>query len=939
LKFEFDSRRISCLILLLLTILILVCSVACDNSVAYLSYYPSNYSILKGTHSSGSIPTSVQTVDADYLVMQSEATETSTSTYPQKYVLKGSTNLISGDVSNLASNDSAYMTFRSYENTTYKLQYYNSSDDGSSSNSGSYTDKLILTFTPSLIGYYLVIASAELTGNSTTYDVRVRITIDGTIYANPTWQPDEANMWESFFTNKVINLGGGSHTIRIQYSSENFAQTVTIRRAQIMVLKLSDFESNEAENEQPVTSGTYADVVSRTFTPSSAGAYLIVATAEVKAASTSNSIYTRLQVDGAAKDEMITQGETTTDYEVFASHNVTTLSAASHTIKIQASRGGFGIMYIRRARVTAVRLSDYYDYQTNGNEGVSSTISTSWVDKAVLTFTLGTAGNYLIMATAKINLNTATNGYQPAINFTIDETEYGYWQAGLSAPTDYLTFATMINASLSATSHTLKIVYRTTSTNYNANIRDARIVAFRLAKQYVSEVEFTGLSDTYNWTRLSWTLDCTWTTGSVNVSLQLYDFTHDDYPTSGNGYITYISSSVPDSEESKSQIMIANSADFRNATGYWKIKIKGTKMTNTQFDLNTDLVEFEPCYNEYEVSVEFTFSDITNATVAGLNFTVMSQYSIASVRIAIQIWNYSSLGYVTNGEAYLEYLSTGMNESRTLSLSTNPQFYISDGNAKIKISCVQTESEFQQKINHILLLYGHVTSDNFDWTWGFLYTLLIIIGLILLLIFVFKRNKKKTETTIEKKIDPFSTSFGITHEWVIGKKVLLEIDPTANYQNALFDFVYEAKNNGEKLFIFTSANSPLHSKFAGTKSAKFFLLASEVYPSKEINNAETFLPVSDLSVLLNEFVRIQKFRTKKTKTVLFDNVSDIILLCGFDKAYKFIRWLLEIPSSPKTATLFVFNPAAHDPRKSSSIRGLFQSRLAYTKSGPKVGTL
>ena len=942
-KFEFASKRIS-LILLSLIILILVCSVECDNGVASLSYYPSNYSILKGTYSSGSIPISVQTVDADYLVIQSEATEKTASMYPLEYMLKGSTNLISGDISNLASNDSAYMVFRSYEDTTCSLQYYNSSDGESLTTSGAYSDKVILTFTPSLTGDYLITASAELSGSSVTYDVRVRMIIDGTTYSSSMWQPDEANMWESFFTSKVINLGSGSHTIRIQYSSENFAQTVTIRRARIMALKLLDFESNEAETEQTVTSGIYVDIVTRTFTPSTAGVYLILATAEVEAASTSNSIYTRLQIDGVAKDEMITEGETTTDYEVFAAHNVTILSAASHTIKIQARGGGFGTMYIRRARITAVRLSDYYDYQTGGSEGVSSTSSTNWVDKAVLTFTPSTEDSYLIMATVKISLNAATNGYQPAVNFTIDGAEYGYSQFGLSATTDYLTFAAMVNASLSATSHTLKIAYRTTDSLYTAYIRDAEIVAVRLARQYVSEVEFIGVSNTYNWTRLSWVLDCAWTMGSVNVSLQLYDFTRDDYPTSGNGCITCISGGVPSDEESESQTIIANPVDFRNATGHWKMKIKGTRITNTQFDLKIDLIEFRPCYNEYEVLTEFTFSGITNATVVGLNFTVVSEYSIASVRIVIQVWNYSSSAYITNGEAYLEYVSAGINESKTLSLNISRQFCVSDGNAKIKISGVQIESEFQQKINQIMLLHSYVASDNldeqpFDWTWVFLCALLIIIGLFLLLIFVFKRSRKKTETAIEKKIDPFSTSFGIPHKWMIGKKVLLEIDPTANYQNALFDFAYEAKNNGEKLFIFTSANSPLHSKFAGTKSAKFFLLASEAYSSQEINNAETLLPVNDLSVLLNEFVRIQKFRTKKTKTVLFDNVSDIILLCGFEKTYKFIRWLLETPSSPRTTTLFVFNPAAHDPRKSSSIRGLFQNRLAYTKSGPKVGTL
>jgi hypothetical protein len=518
---------------------------------------------------------------------------------PSGYALKGSTTLVSGSVSNLTSNDSVYMTFRSYENTTCQLQFYNSSDGSSATTNTNWVDKTVLTFTPRLTGNYLIIASAELRGSSNAYDVRVQITIDVTTYANPTWQPDEANMWESFFTSKVINLGSSSHTIKIQYSSGNSAQTVTIRRARIIALSLSDFQSNEAESEQSVTSGSYVDIVTKTFTPSTAGVYLIVATAEVKAASSSYSFYTRLQIDGVAKDEMITQGETTTDYEVFAAHNVTTLSVASHTIKIQAHRTT-GTMYIRRARITVVRLSDFYDYQTIGSEGESSTPSTSWVDKTILTFTPSTAGDYLIMATAKIRLSIATNGYQPAIDFTIDGIEYGYWQAGLSADTDYLTFGTMINASLSAASHTLKIAYKTMTqsspTNY-AYIKDARIVAVRLAKQYISEVELKGTSNTYSWNQLVVNVDSSWSIGNVSAYIQVYDYQNLRYSTSGQAYSAYTSSGNPNTHELCTLTITSNPTYYRNSTtGGWKIKIKGVKCTSAiaSFDSNVDWVEFKP---------------------------------------------------------------------------------------------------------------------------------------------------------------------------------------------------------------------------------------------------------------------------------------------------------------------------------------------------------
>ena len=113
-ELEFDSRKISCSILLLLNIFIFLGSVAGDNGSACSTYFVSDYNVLKGAYVSGSFPASVQTVDSDYLIIQSAASDTTASTYPSRYTLVGSTSWVSGDLSDLASDEDVYMTFRSY---------------------------------------------------------------------------------------------------------------------------------------------------------------------------------------------------------------------------------------------------------------------------------------------------------------------------------------------------------------------------------------------------------------------------------------------------------------------------------------------------------------------------------------------------------------------------------------------------------------------------------------------------------------------------------------------------------------------------------------------------------------------------------------------------------------------------------------------------------
>lgn len=148
----------------------------------------------------------------------------------------------------------------------------------------------------------------------------------------------------------------------------------------------------------------------------------------------------------------------------------------------------------------------------------------------------------------------------------------------------------------------------------NANDPNAQVwanfddVGIKLVGEHTAEVEFIGSSNTENWTQLNWTVDCGWTAASVNVTLQLYDYTLDSYPTGGNGYIAYASDSTPDTDETRNQTITVNPTHFRNATGYWKIKIKGVKVTDTRFSLKADWIEFKPTSTSGSGTI-FTFKN------------------------------------------------------------------------------------------------------------------------------------------------------------------------------------------------------------------------------------------------------------------------------------------------------------------------------------------
>jgi hypothetical protein len=167
------------------------------------------------------------------------------------------------------------------------------------------------------------------------------------------------------------------------------------------------------------------------------------------------------------------------------------------------------------------------------------------------------------------------------------------------------------NASIKAylTSNTFTIRFKG-STETNDSSQDSWNIDVAILHvwfdEYTADVEFIGSSIVEKWVRLDWVINSAWTTSSVNVTLQLYNYTLGSYPESGYGYINYISDATPNTDENKNQTINVNPTDFRNSTGYWKVKIKGVKKTSTPFNLKVDLVELKTTSN---VGTTFTFSN------------------------------------------------------------------------------------------------------------------------------------------------------------------------------------------------------------------------------------------------------------------------------------------------------------------------------------------
>jgi hypothetical protein len=178
----------------------------------------------------------------------------------------------------------------------------------------------------------------------------------------------------------------------------------------------------------------------------------------------------------------------------------------------------------------------------------------------------------------------------------------------------------------------------------------------------------------------------------------------------------------------------------------------------------------------------------------------------------------------------------------------------------------------------------------------------------------------------------FSKRIGVAHAELLGRKLLLEFDPISDYERIVEDFAKEALAHLEPVYIFTRRVSGVRESLAQQRSIRFVLMTSSESTSKSISENEIVLPADNTPLILDMVRRILTEHAEEYLFLIFDNLSELIMYVGFEKAYKFLLCVIEMLSSKKTTALFLLNKTAHEPHVASQIKGLFHNLLAYEKN-------
>jgi hypothetical protein len=184
--------------------------------------------------------------------------------------------------------------------------------------------------------------------------------------------------------------------------------------------------------------------------------------------------------------------------------------------------------------------------------------------------------------------------------------------------------------------------------------------------------------------------------------------------------------------------------------------------------------------------------------------------------------------------------------------------------------------------------------------------------------------------------DTFSKRIGISHQELLGRRILFEFDPTSDYENVVDDFVREAMANAEATPTFTYAASTIHKCLARHPTIKFFKMSTSTSNIQPESESEILIPAGNIDLIQDLIAKVAKTYSETNVSIVFDGLTDLLTSLEPERTLTFLHNALQTLSSKRITALLLLNSTAHDQKTLSRLRSMFYTQIAYGKEGLQI---
>jgi len=184
---------------------------------------------------------------------------------------------------------------------------------------------------------------------------------------------------------------------------------------------------------------------------------------------------------------------------------------------------------------------------------------------------------------------------------------------------------------------------------------------------------------------------------------------------------------------------------------------------------------------------------------------------------------------------------------------------------------------------------------------------------------------------------PFSSRLGKGTILEKDSPILMEFDPSSPYEGAVKDFAQENLANGGQVLAFTSRASPVMSQMKADSGISLYILSDGgSTDASYAASQKAVIAHYEPDLILNSLSQGLKAEPAGSKSVIFDNLSDMLLAIGVEKTYKFAKKANEMLFESGASCLFLLIGGAHDDRTRSVVESVFRRIILFDREGMKV---
>ncbi|MDG7000626.1 MAG: hypothetical protein JRN15_16140 [Nitrososphaerota archaeon] len=172
----------------------------------------------------------------------------------------------------------------------------------------------------------------------------------------------------------------------------------------------------------------------------------------------------------------------------------------------------------------------------------------------------------------------------------------------------------------------------------------------------------------------------------------------------------------------------------------------------------------------------------------------------------------------------------------------------------------------------------------------------------------------------------FSKQLNFDDDTMIGRQLLLEVDPNTGYERDVSSFCREFLASGFTVIVVTARSSAIYHILSSQPEIRFFLFSGNVSRPTAIEGEEgkMLIPQDSLMEVIELLERMLAQSGNEGKFALvFDNLSDRVISVGLERTYKSLKEMFAILGDRNVTVLFLVHPGTLDRKALNIIRSLF----------------